>query len=506
MIMKRKLHVLIIAMVCMITTQLNAQIPDYGVWPSGVVFTDLDGGTHDIDAILDSGRPVIIDAFAVWCVPCWNYHQGHQLENLHQQYGPGGTNELVVLAVESDASTPAGNITGGGQSIGNWRNGITYPMINDDNLAGIINQAYYPIIIMISPDRSVKEVGRKSASVLYGYASQAAGVATNSNDPRLLESSSDKFFCEGSPAKIGVILQNYGTENLTSADFEVYIGNETTPAITYTWGGNLATYSYESVLLGEVTLTATSVIKIKIVSENDDTSNDEFTTGMNKAKKLVVDGNSKEITFDFTTDNYASEVAFALGEGGFPLGYNWIDLYLGLRNGSIPSIGFAPFDTFNDGVTSNQKVWNVANEGCHYAVFFDYYGDGYNFSTPQANVKIEGANNSKITVSGAFDEMTYTVFNVEFTETLGLDKEEFLSNITLYPNPASSMLNLELGTALEGDVEVMIHSTAGQVVANEIFTTGLTHSIDVSNFEAGMYLVTVKTKDGQQTKRISVVH
>jgi hypothetical protein len=57
----------------------TAQIPDYGVFPSGVVFTDINGGTHDIDAILDNGQSVIIDAFADWCGPCWTYHQTHTL-------------------------------------------------------------------------------------------------------------------------------------------------------------------------------------------------------------------------------------------------------------------------------------------------------------------------------------------------------------------------------------------------------------------------------------------
>ena len=36
--------------------QANAQVPDYGVWPAGVTFTDINSNTYDIDAILDAGK------------------------------------------------------------------------------------------------------------------------------------------------------------------------------------------------------------------------------------------------------------------------------------------------------------------------------------------------------------------------------------------------------------------------------------------------------------------
>src|SRR5687768_2900372 len=94
----------------------NAQLPDYGIYPGGLVLTDFTGGTHDIDAILDAGTPVIIDMFAVWCGPCWSYHNDGILEDVYNSIGDGGSGDVKIFAVEADASTPQADMDGGGSS------------------------------------------------------------------------------------------------------------------------------------------------------------------------------------------------------------------------------------------------------------------------------------------------------------------------------------------------------------------------------------------------------
>lgn len=56
----------------------------YGTAPDFSV-TDLDGNQINLYAdILDQGLIAVVDVSATWCGPCWNLHQSHALEDLHQ--------------------------------------------------------------------------------------------------------------------------------------------------------------------------------------------------------------------------------------------------------------------------------------------------------------------------------------------------------------------------------------------------------------------------------------
>ena len=68
--------------------------PDFNV-------TDIDGNQHQLYAdILDQGLIAVIDVSATWCGPCWSLYTSNALEELHEAYGPDGTNQLRVIFYE----------------------------------------------------------------------------------------------------------------------------------------------------------------------------------------------------------------------------------------------------------------------------------------------------------------------------------------------------------------------------------------------------------------------
>jgi thiol-disulfide isomerase/thioredoxin len=133
--------------------QIGATAPDFTV-------TDLDGVSHNLYSILDDGKVVVLDCSATWCGPCWSFHQEHYLQDLHDQYGPNGTDQLRVILYEADASTGMAELQGTGNTLGDWlADNPTYPIIDENpiSLSGAIFWPLgFPTINVISPDKTIQ--------------------------------------------------------------------------------------------------------------------------------------------------------------------------------------------------------------------------------------------------------------------------------------------------------------------------------------------------------------
>jgi len=108
-------------------------IAQFGTAPDFNV-TDIDGNQHRLYAdILDQGLIAVVDVSATWCSACWNLHDSHALQELHEAFGPGGTNQLRVIFYESDEGTTMADLEGNtAGSEGNWLEGVTYPIVNEN--------------------------------------------------------------------------------------------------------------------------------------------------------------------------------------------------------------------------------------------------------------------------------------------------------------------------------------------------------------------------------------
>jgi hypothetical protein len=88
------------------------------------------------------------------------------------------------------------------------------------------------------------------------------------------------------------------------------------------------------------------------------------------------------------------------------------------------------------------------------------------------------------------------------------DKPASLSSMELYPNPASSVSNLEMNVATKGNVSVKIINVTGQViseVSNQEYAAGKYNiSIDLSKLQSGIYMINMTSNDGVVTKKMIV--
>ncbi|MFT4762173.1 MAG: hypothetical protein ACI9XO_004717 [Paraglaciecola sp.] len=95
---------------------------------------------------LDAGKIVVLDISATWCPPCWTFHQGHYLQDLHDAYGPDGTGQVRVMFYEGDRGTNADDLNGtGSNTMGDWIGDSTYPIMNESAPLSLDLSIYAPL-------------------------------------------------------------------------------------------------------------------------------------------------------------------------------------------------------------------------------------------------------------------------------------------------------------------------------------------------------------------------
>ncbi len=88
-----------------------------------------------------------------------------------------------------------------------------------------------------------------------------------------------------------------------------------------------------------------------------------------------------------------------------------------------------------------------------------------------------------------------SIDDIEVAGYAGISNNE--NTLTLYPNPAQNIVNL----TIEADATVVIYSATGAAVYQE---SGNVNTIDVSNFDTGLYMVVVTTASSTSSAQLMV--
>ena len=348
----------------------------------------------------------------------------------------------------------------GGQSLGSLEANGYFAYTFTWQLANIYNMDQLDAIAWVqnSNTKEVYQACKSSLSPDPFYANEAA-VSDITNVK--------KMNCSG-VAEPKVLLTNYGSNAMTSAELEVLVNGETLKTIS--WTGNMPTFGSETIELGEVSFPVeeenTLEVRIKSVNNGQDEASDDdaATFSIKQAYQAI----GKMIRVNIRTDGNPQETTWKVTK---------------ISTGEVIQEG-GPYAEPN---TMYVDTLVITADGCYDFTIYDAGDDGLTGSS----VYGLRAGSASMFSGSRFGDSESTEFSYEVTA----DVEENLSPCTsIYPNPTSGLVHI----VSQGQQNVTIYNLVGQRVF-EGMCNG-TMQIDMKQFGTGIYAILV----GNETQRVVV--
>lgn len=546
-------------------TGASAQLPDGSTAPD-FTLTDINGNSWNLYTLLAQGKTVYIDISATWCPPCWSYHNSGVLESIYTKYGPNGTvapNTAMVFLIEADPNTTLQDLQGtGSNTMGNWLQGIQYPVINppaSSQLTQFVNDYQvtgYPSLYRICTD--------KQTFFDAGTFSETQWLTTIDYCGLPLDAKI-QFVTVPSPSCNTTItpsfrLFNQGSITLTSltVNYDIDGANQQ----TYNWTGSLPMWGFYDLVLPPMPVTpGTHTFNISTANPNGGTdqniinnvSNVNFTVLSNiPAQTTPVSEGFAANTFppagfaiinddgQYTWSRQA--VVGGFGNSTSSAVYNAFNNFQGLgtndellvpavdlTNVNNPVLSFDVAYAAYSAMTFESEVLEVfVSDDCGTTWTSVYYGDGFSlptapdqtspFTPAPGQWRTETINLSnyagqnkvqvKFVITNYGANNLY-LDNINLGAVTGTAEISPLNSLEVYPNPVSENTNLSFGLENDADVTVNIYSAEGALVSSlqlgKLQAGAQKISINASELGGGLYFIEVKAGEYSSTRKISVI-
>lgn len=469
----------------------GSQAPDFTA-------TDINGVEHHLQGYLDAGKTVILDVSATWCGPCWGLHSRHVLEDLYYSYGPGGSDELVIIFIEGDATTGMDDLYGEtATSQGDWVTGTPYPIIDSSTIASQYQIAYFPTLYKICPDGTVTEMSivneagtaYETAATLLPTIEECADLTGAAN--YMTVGNSTVNLCEaGGTSGFEVEINNYGNNAISS--FEIALLEDGTSVETMQIDETVNALSGGVLTFNEVAFNSTSEYTLQVTSVNNETPfENENTTSVVTVNSAAESENN--LTILVHTDNYPTEITWNITDSN-----DNVLISGGPYEGNANGGGAEALTT----ITYNVNV-PAGTEECYTVNMNDGYGDGWGYYTSSDAVPgIEIiSNGNAVTYIEAGNFGAEIAHSAAFKTNGVLNREdiEMLNKFSIYPNPSTGVFNF----VTEETVSISVMDLTGKVVytAKEVNNDDV---INLSNLQKGMYVAKIEGATSERTEKLVI--
>lgn len=464
---------------------LSAQIPSGNELSGNIVGTDIKGDSINVFKWLAEGKTVVIDVFATWCGPCWSFHQSGMLKGLHEQYGPDGTDELRIIAIEGDGNTAESELYN--SALGNWTTGVKYQIMNNHTFNSILQINYFPTLYVIRPNKRVFEVGgyRGSRDIWERAMFPKAPI-----DIIPVSGMESRTFCNNAAFNQKPTILNLGSDNIANMKVD-FIRNGEVREIEVT--NEIPVFKETSIPLPTINQFSETTLFEAIIKEVNGVviAENERPTFSSTYLRPIVD--ELEYQIRFTTDFYPGEISWEIKDNKqrsiFKKKYN-------PGSGQWGSGGADAHKTFVHDITLPD-----ADITCLTLSITDSGQDGLTSFNPATNpipgveiIKKDGTIIKPKMVSD-YDFSTSRTVLARFL--LSSDVNDVLaSKFSVYPNPTMDILNisntLESGMTYRVFVSDMLGRQVTPASENSSF-------VDVQSLIPGMYVLNIMTNEGKAT-------
>ena len=267
-----------------------------------------------------------------------------------------------------------------------------------------------------------------------------------------------------------VVVTNNGNTSLTSAVISYAIDENT--AATQSWSGFLFQGQSDTVTLPAMNVSGGShTLVVELLSPNGST--DENTVDNTVVSSVFsVFFDTATVNLTLLTDGYGGETSWEFKDSNDTI------LYSG-----------------ETGVYGNETTYNhtfdVPTGGCYSFTIYDSEGDGICCSWGSGSYTLTDSNSNVIATGGEFlaqETVSFTTVNTLGTENYLLDRK-----ITLYPNPATNVLNIKVGASNSLPDTYKVYNMLGQIVLQQSIGELNDLAVNTSSLSMGMYFIKIAT-------------
>ncbi len=423
---------------------------------------DMNGNTHVLQNHVNEGKAVLVDISAHWCPPCYSLHESHSMANVYHDFGPDGTDEVMVFLTDVDAASSISILQGATPSQGDWITGTPQPIIGPNGQGAIVDGYYttpgvptlYLHCMASAPEISTTYDWWSLLSTIKGSCPSAFNFS--GPDATLLKHNGVAGCPDGYYVEVDLYNASSNTA-LTSAEIE--LRNPSGQLIaTQNWTGNLAPFNRTTVTIN-YSVSNPGIYKAKVINPNGVTD-------------IRPNGDEEEVNVNFGYSNayWAAPISISV------TGTNTTSWYLkqNSTNGVVAS-GF--------GGASNYPA-NINPNECYTLLILQ--GDNQTFSITDgaSNIVAQG------TVSGEEYKSNFSAGTDPWNSL-----ETIPNTISVYPIPTNDKLYIE------GDFD---YFNLIDINGKKVLKSLNVNSLDVSNLKSGVYLLEILNGDKKYRHNIQI--